>query len=222
MSTYEWAETTWRERTSTGAVLEAETADAVIRFHLADRDGEIAAAFTVETGGQSYSTDDAEDWTIIERFVPRAEWPEPMYAGKRGPAERTPDRAIVDAIEQFEAGLDCAHADSLDPIEGVRAYLGDVEATDEQVEAIAAAFEHAPAEQPEDYCAGVIEVILGDAVLEDVAWDEVAARAAAARAFDRLRGATVAARLAGMYPSIAELSRVVGRHYTNVRKWWGD
>lgn len=112
MSTYDWTETTWRERTSTGAVLETETDNAVIRFHLEDRDGEVRPAFTVETGGQSYTTDDPEDWPTIERFVPRTEWPEPMYAGKRGPKARTPDRAIVEAVRVYEAELAQAATDA--------------------------------------------------------------------------------------------------------------
>lgn len=219
MSNYDWTETTWRERTSTGAVLETETDNAVIRFHLEDRDGEVRPAFTVETGGISYSTDDAEDWPVIERFVPRAEWPEPMYAGKRGPTSRTPDRAIIDAIEQYEASLDDAHTDSLDPIEGVRAYLGDVDASDEQVEAIAAAFEHAPAEQPEDYCTGVIEIVLGDSELREVIQAEAAAARAAVAALERLQGAVNASSVLGV--SDEALSRATGRHRSTIRRWRG-
>lgn len=44
------------------------------------------------------STDKTADWPEVERFIPRAEWPEEIYAGVRGPAERTPDAAVADAV----------------------------------------------------------------------------------------------------------------------------
>lgn len=44
------------------------------------------------------STDKPGDWPEVERFIPREEWPEQIYAGVRGPIERTPDGAVADAV----------------------------------------------------------------------------------------------------------------------------
>jgi hypothetical protein len=52
------------------------------------------------------STDRPEDWDEVERFIPRAEWPEEIYAGRRGPAERTPDAAVAAVIAQARTELD--------------------------------------------------------------------------------------------------------------------
>lgn len=55
------------------------------------------------------STEKPQDWPEVERFIPRTEWPEQIYAGVRGPAERTPDeavtRAIAEAVASWEEGL---------------------------------------------------------------------------------------------------------------------
>ena len=44
------------------------------------------------------STEKPQDWPEVERFIPRTEWPEQIYAGVRGPIERTPDGAVADAV----------------------------------------------------------------------------------------------------------------------------
>lgn len=44
------------------------------------------------------STEKPQDWPEVERFIPRVEWPEQIYAGVRGPIERTPDGAVADAV----------------------------------------------------------------------------------------------------------------------------
>ena len=44
------------------------------------------------------STDKAADWPEVERFIPRTEWPEEIYAGVRGPDVRTPDEAVANAV----------------------------------------------------------------------------------------------------------------------------
>lgn len=48
--------------------------------------------------GRYASTDSSQDWPDVERFIPREEWPKEIYAGVRGPAERTPDEAVAKAV----------------------------------------------------------------------------------------------------------------------------
>lgn len=59
--------------------------------------------------GRYASTDSSQDWPEVERFIPREEWPEEIYAGVRGPAERTPDeavaKAVADAVAVWEEAL---------------------------------------------------------------------------------------------------------------------
>lgn len=45
------------------------------------------------------STQCTQDWPEVERFIPREEWPEWMYAGVRGPDVRTPDEAVAKAVD---------------------------------------------------------------------------------------------------------------------------
>ena len=52
------------------------------------------------------STDNTQEWDEVEHFIPRAEWPAEIYAGRRGPAERTPDAAVAAAIAQARTELD--------------------------------------------------------------------------------------------------------------------
>lgn len=53
--------------------------------------------------GRYASTDNSQDWPEVERFIPREEWPEQIYAGLRGPAERTPDEAVAKAVAKAVA-----------------------------------------------------------------------------------------------------------------------
>ena len=59
--------------------------------------------------GDHASTKRTQDWPEVERFIPREEWPEEIYAGVRGPAERTPDeavaKAVADAVAVWEEAL---------------------------------------------------------------------------------------------------------------------
>jgi len=87
----------------TGAVLVA-TADngAVIRLHLDAFDDEIEAAFVIETKpGKFITTEASADWPAVERYLPREEWPEEIYAGQHGPTERHPDPAVTKAIDAY-------------------------------------------------------------------------------------------------------------------------
>ena len=53
--------------------------------------------------GRYASTDNSQEWPEVERFIPREEWPEEIYAGVRGPAERTPDEAVLRAVASARA-----------------------------------------------------------------------------------------------------------------------
>lgn len=53
--------------------------------------------------GGSASTDNTQEWPLVERYIPRSEWPEEIYAGLRGPVERTPDSVVAAAIAEFTA-----------------------------------------------------------------------------------------------------------------------
>lgn len=53
--------------------------------------------------GWHASTANSQEWPEVERFIPREEWPEEIYAGVRGPAERTPDEAVLKAVAEARA-----------------------------------------------------------------------------------------------------------------------
>lgn len=65
-------------------------------------DGEIKAEFVIEIGSDSYSTNNTNDWPMIERFIPRSEWPEEIFAGQHGPKVRTPDAAVQKVIDELK------------------------------------------------------------------------------------------------------------------------
>lgn len=87
----------------TTEVLEATDAarGGLVEFHIEERDGEIRPSFLVihPTLGV-HSSEDTESWPIIERFVPRKQWPVEMYAGKV--KDRNPDPEILAAIEEYK------------------------------------------------------------------------------------------------------------------------
>lgn len=53
--------------------------------------------------GGSASTERTQDWPIVERYIPRVEWPAEIWAGYRGPAERTPAPEVAAAVAQYVA-----------------------------------------------------------------------------------------------------------------------
>lgn len=63
--------------------------------------------------GGSASTDNPQEWPLVERYIPRAEWPAEIWGGGHGPAERTPDPAVAAAITEFTA----EYEDALDEAE---------------------------------------------------------------------------------------------------------
>lgn len=121
MSHYEWHEPTYYcgDGYSSGPLLEADVAEGV-RAHLyADYQDGVQVTLTVSgegvrgVMGNRASTARSQDWPEVERFIPREEWPEEIYAGLRGPVERTPDPAVATAIAEFTA----EYEDALDEAE---------------------------------------------------------------------------------------------------------
>lgn len=53
--------------------------------------------------GGSASTERTQEWPLIERYIPRAEWPAEIWGGSHGPAERTPDPKVAAAVAQYVA-----------------------------------------------------------------------------------------------------------------------
>ena len=101
MAHYDWYRPGWSE-----ALLAADVADGVTaKLYVTYQDG-VRATLTVSgegvrgVMGDHASTDRSQDWPEVERFIPREEWPEEIYAGVRGPAERTPDDAVAKAIAE--------------------------------------------------------------------------------------------------------------------------
>lgn len=69
-------------------------------------DGEIDAEFVIQIGRESYSTNNSADWPMIEKFIPRSEWPEEMFAGQHGPKVRTPDAAVQKVIDELKKQIE--------------------------------------------------------------------------------------------------------------------
>lgn len=69
-------------------------------------DGEIEAEFVIQIGRESYSTNNTADWPMIEKFIPRSEWPEEMFAGQHGPKDRTPDAEVQKVIDKLKKQIE--------------------------------------------------------------------------------------------------------------------
>ena len=84
-------------------VLAASAPDgAHITFFLDSIDDDVQASFLVRHPGGYYSTtEDPDRWPELERYLPRSEWPEEIYAGQHGPTERHPDPAVTEAIAAY-------------------------------------------------------------------------------------------------------------------------
>lgn len=61
--------------------------------------------------GGSASTDNTQEWPVVERYIPRAEWPAEIWGGYRGPAERTPAPEVAAAVAQFVAEMNAGLAE---------------------------------------------------------------------------------------------------------------
>lgn len=81
-------------------LLVAEASDgATIGFYIDTIEGRLNPSFLVTTPeGEHFSTESTQDWDGVGKYVPREEWPEPMFVGQRGPKERHPDPAVTQAI----------------------------------------------------------------------------------------------------------------------------
>ena len=69
-------------------------------------DGEIDAEFVIQIGRESYSTNNTADWPMVEKFIPRSQWPEEMFAGQHGPKVRTPDAAVQKVIDELKKQIE--------------------------------------------------------------------------------------------------------------------
>lgn len=87
-------------------ILVADVADGVVAELYVDYQDSMRVSLEVRgdgvAGGRA-STDKASEWPEVERFIPRAEWPKEIYAGKHGPAVRTPDEAVAEAVADAAA-----------------------------------------------------------------------------------------------------------------------
>lgn len=101
MTHYEWAKPGYGE-----AVLAADVADGVTaELFIGYQDGlqvELIVSGEDVRGvmGDHASTARTQDWPEVERFIPRSEWPEEIFGGRRGSGERAPDDAVAKAIAE--------------------------------------------------------------------------------------------------------------------------
>lgn len=58
-------------------------------------------SLTVDTHNNFYDTDNASDWGVIERVMPRREWPEQIWAGRKGDKARDVDIILSQCIDDF-------------------------------------------------------------------------------------------------------------------------
>lgn len=105
----------WRPSGSLGREITAIAPDgAEIKFSADVEGDEITAHFIVdlpekEFGRKYFSTASTADWPVIERYVPRDEWPTCMWVGQHGPSQRNPapevqavaDKAVNDRAAAF-------------------------------------------------------------------------------------------------------------------------
>lgn len=111
MSNYNWNNgPAWMPDSVLYTDLSEEDINREIYFCIEDRDGEAAPYFVVDDNGNWYTTESTQDWPKIEEFIPREEWPEPMYVGQHGPKTRTPDLEIRFALMDFIADLKAQEA----------------------------------------------------------------------------------------------------------------
>ena len=107
MSTYTWTDApAWMPEAILYTDLSTDEKRVEIGFYIDYSDGEIDPSFSVNEDGNWVSTDSVEDWPAVEKYIPRSEWPEPMFVGQRGPKTRTPDKAIADAVVAFKKQIE--------------------------------------------------------------------------------------------------------------------
>lgn len=95
----------WRPSGDLGREVTALAPDGAEISFSADAEGdEVVAHFRVELpdkefGRKHFATASTADWPVIERYVPRDEWPEPMYVGQHGPNQRHPAPEVQAVIK---------------------------------------------------------------------------------------------------------------------------
>lgn len=108
----------WRPGGSLGREITATAPDGAEVSFSADAEGdEITAHFRIELpekelGRKHFSTASTADWPVIERYVPRDEWPEPMYVGQHGPNQRHPAPEVQAVIDKAVNDRAAAFAES--------------------------------------------------------------------------------------------------------------
>lgn len=128
----------WRPGGSLGREITATAPDGAEVSFSADAEGdEIIAHFRVELpekelGRKHFSTASTADWPVIERYVPRDEWPTCMWAGQHGPSQRNPAPEVQAVIKAAEASRAVAFAETYKIVlEWERSqHLGDTVRTD--------------------------------------------------------------------------------------------
>lgn len=108
----------WRPSGDLGREVTALAPDGAEISFSADAEGDgIVAHFRVELpdkefGRKHFATASTADWPVIERYVPRDEWPEPMYVGQHGPNQRHPAPEVQAVIKAAETSRAAAFAES--------------------------------------------------------------------------------------------------------------
>ena len=112
MSTYTWTEApAWMPGAVLYTDLSTDEKRVEIGFYIDYADGEINPSFSINEDVDWVSTDSTADWPAIEKYIPRSEWPEPMFVGQHGPKTRTPDKATLEAVEAFKKQIEAALED---------------------------------------------------------------------------------------------------------------
>lgn len=100
MSNFTWTEApTWMPEAVLYTDLSTDEDRVEIGFYLDYADGEINPSFSINENGEWFST---EDWPRVEKYIPRSEWPEEIFAGQHGPKVRTPDAAVQKVIDELK------------------------------------------------------------------------------------------------------------------------
>ena len=108
----------WRSISGLGREIAAAAPDgAEVRFSADVEGDEITAHFIVEfpeksCGRKCFSTASTADWPVIERYVPRDEWPDCMWVGSHGPKQRTPAPEVQAVVKAAETSRSKAFAES--------------------------------------------------------------------------------------------------------------
>lgn len=101
--------TTWTKAErfdGAGALIAADLANGARAVIYGDCQDEIKISlliFDSSLPGGSASTDNTQEWPLVERYIPRVEWPAEIWGGYHGPAERTPAPEVTAAVAQYVA-----------------------------------------------------------------------------------------------------------------------